>query len=359
MSALDDVRGVPGGGELADLAATLVGDPAAADLVAGSWNTAAGTGRDRTATVRTAVGDLDAAWQGAGADAFVTYMDQAGRAGDTLQNALAICATHLSNAGEALRVAETQATQTCQEYAAAVRDYQGKNPQLTADQVADAVRPMAGEARARLEQQKASADGALGTAAAGIRGVLDGLRAAVAGLPEPDTQVFAPAPGRSLDWSPGQEPDGGTALAATSGGSLPGFGGYGPSGPPPAGGGPAPQGQVAGWISQAVTILKAQGYPVDKMNANDIWLIIRHESGGNPNAINNWDSNAARGTPSKGLMQTIDPTFDRWKLPGHENIYNPVDNIIAGVRYAVERYGSVSNVPGVVGTKTGGGYQGY
>jgi SLT domain-containing protein len=58
-------------------------------------------------------------------------------------------------------------------------------------------------------------------------------------------------------------------------------------------------------------------------------------------------------------MQTIDPTFDRWKLPGHENIYNPVDNIIAGVRYAVERYGSVSNVPGVVGTKTGGGYQGY
>jgi SLT domain-containing protein len=95
------------------------------------------------------------------------------------------------------------------------------------------------------------------------------------------------------------------------------------------------------------------------MNANDIWMIIKHESGGNPNAINNWDSNAAKGTPSKGLMQTIDPTFNRWKLAGHDNIYNPVDNIIAGVRYAIERYGSVSNVPGVVGTKTGSGYRGY
>ena len=46
------------------------------------------------------------------------------------------------------------------------------------------------------------------------------------------------------------------------------------------------------------------------MNPNDIWMIIQHESGGNPNAINNWDSNAAAGMPSKGLMQTIDPTFN-------------------------------------------------
>ena len=75
--------------------------------------------------------------------------------------------------------------------------------------------------------------------------------------------------------------------------------------------------------------------------------------------MNNWDSNAAKGTPSKGLMQTIDPTFNAYSLPGHKNIYDPVDNIIAGVRYAMERYGSVSNVPGVVAMKTGTGYRGY
>ncbi|MFC7106205.1 transglycosylase SLT domain-containing protein [Nonomuraea rubra] len=116
---------------------------------------------------------------------------------------------------------------------------------------------------------------------------------------------------------------------------------------------------MADWINQAIAILRANGVPADKMNPNDIWMIIKHESGGNPHAINNWDSNAAKGTPSKGLMQTIDPTFNSYKLPGHGDIYNPVDNIIAGVRYSIARYGSVSNVPGVVGMKTGGGYQGY
>ena len=91
----------------------------------------------------------------------------------------------------------------------------------------------------------------------------------------------------------------------------------------------------------------------------DIAMIIQHESGGNPNAQNNWDSNAAKGTPSIGLMQTIGPTFNSYKLAGHDNIRDPVDNIIAGVRYAIARYGSVSNVPGVKAVHNGGRYVGY
>ena len=90
-----------------------------------------------------------------------------------------------------------------------------------------------------------------------------------------------------------------------------------------------------------------------------IWQIIQHESGGNPHAINNWDSNAEKGTPSKGLMQTIDPTFQSYKLPGHDDIWNPVDNICAGVNYAISRYGSLANVPGIKATESGGGYVGY
>ncbi|MCA2221010.1 transglycosylase SLT domain-containing protein [Nonomuraea aurantiaca] len=369
MSAIDDVRGVPGGAELATLAATLVGDPGAVGRVVGVWQAAADTGRGQTAAVRSAVGDLDAAWQGASADAFVTYMDRAGKIGDTLQSVLSQCATHLATAAEALRTAESQANAICQNYAAAVRDFQARNPQATQDQIRQGVQGLAGDARKQLAEQRTTANNALGTAAAGIRGLLGGLGRSTENWPEPDTEPFAPGPGRALDWTPSRQQNS-TTLAEASGTngtsgtrgqspSLPGFGGYGPSGPPPAGGGPAPQGQVADWITQAVNVLKAQGYPVEKMNANDIWTIIRHESDGNPNAINNWDSNAAKGTPSKGLMQTIDPTFNRWKLPGHENIYDPVDNIIAGVRYAIDRYGSVSNVPGVVGTKTGGGYRGY
>ncbi|OAP27830.1 Transglycosylase SLT domain protein [Amycolatopsis sp. M39] len=71
------------------------------------------------------------------------------------------------------------------------------------------------------------------------------------------------------------------------------------------------------------------------------------------------NSNAAAGHPSKGLMQCIDSTFNAHKLPGHDNIYNPVDNIIAGVRYSLDRYGSMSNVPGIAAMAHGGAYRGY
>jgi uncharacterized protein YukE len=71
------------------------------------------------------------------------------------------------------------------------------------------------------------------------------------------------------------------------------------------------------------------------------------------------NSNAAAGHPSKGLMQCIDSTFNAHKLPGHDNIYNPVDNIIAGVRYTIGRYGSIANTPGLQAMSHGSGYVGY
>lgn len=117
--------------------------------------------------------------------------------------------------------------------------------------------------------------------------------------------------------------------------------------------------QMAVWINQADCILEQNGVPASKINADDERVIISHESGGNPHAINNWDSNAAKGTPSKGLMQTIDSTFDSYAVPGHHDIYNPVDNIVAAVKYSIDRYGSMDSVPGVAGIKGGGGYQGY
>ncbi len=133
--------------------------------------------------------------------------------------------------------------------------------------------------------------------------------------------------------------------------SASGFG----SGPPLA----RPTGTEAQWINSALGVLAGHGYDVSHINPADIAAIIQHESGGNPNAINGWDSNAAAGHPSKGLMQTIDSTFYAHALPGHTNIWNPVDNIVAGVRYAIDRYGSVANVPGVVRLHEGRSYIGY
>lgn len=120
-----------------------------------------------------------------------------------------------------------------------------------------------------------------------------------------------------------------------------------------------PPGDVGDWIRQAMAILQAHGVPVDRMDPAAIATIIERESGGDPNAVNDWDSNAAEGTPSQGLMQTIGPTFEAHKLPGHDDIRDPVDNIIAGVRYAIERYGSVSQVPGVQAEARGEAYVGY
>lgn len=68
---------------------------------------------------------------------------------------------------------------------------------------------------------------------------------------------------------------------------------------------------------------------------------IMQESGGNPLAINNWDSNAKAGHPSKGILQTIDSTFNTYKMPGHDDIYNPLDNALAAVRYMIARYGHI------------------
>jgi hypothetical protein len=70
---------------------------------------------------------------------------------------------------------------------------------------------------------------------------------------------------------------------------------------------------------------------------------MNQESGGNPRAINLTDINAKRGVPSKGLMQVIDPTFRAYHDPRTSwDIYEPLANVLASMRYALARYGSLS-----------------
>lgn len=62
---------------------------------------------------------------------------------------------------------------------------------------------------------------------------------------------------------------------------------------------------------------------ITNLSQNDIDRIkslIQHESNGNETIQNNWDSNAAAGHPSIGLIQYIQPTFDSYKVSGYENI---------------------------------------
>jgi hypothetical protein len=91
-----------------------------------------------------------------------------------------------------------------------------------------------------------------------------------------------------------------------------------------------------GWIAKALGLM---GLP--QALADGVKTIIMHESGGNPNAINNWDSNARAGTPSQGLMQTIPSTFRACVLPSLAGrpITDPVANITAGIRSMIAHHG--------------------
>ncbi|MDK1348238.1 transglycosylase SLT domain-containing protein [Streptomyces sp. 378] len=99
-----------------------------------------------------------------------------------------------------------------------------------------------------------------------------------------------------------------------------------------------------GWIREALDIMAQKGIPG---SYEGIHRNIMRESSGNPLAINNWDSNAAKGTPSKGLLQTIDPTFQAYHVDGTSwDPFDPVANITAACNYAADRYGSIDNVNG-------------
>jgi soluble lytic murein transglycosylase-like protein len=115
------------------------------------------------------------------------------------------------------------------------------------------------------------------------------------------------------------------------------------------------RGGLDAWIAQALQVADLpQSY------APGVKKIIMAESGGNPRAINNWDSNARRGTPSQGLMQTIPSTFRHYVHPdvADRPITDPVANITAGVRYMLDNYGAGTLQAGGR-SNSAGGYVGY
>lgn len=107
-------------------------------------------------------------------------------------------------------------------------------------------------------------------------------------------------------------------------------------------GGDEPDGSGAErWRDMAKSALQREGQ-FSQSNLDSMVRRINQESGGDPNAINNWDSNAQKGTPSKGLLQTIDSTFQAYRDKALPNdVYDPWANMIASIRYAVATYGSV------------------
>jgi hypothetical protein len=102
-------------------------------------------------------------------------------------------------------------------------------------------------------------------------------------------------------------------------------------------------GTLAGWIKKAMKLTGVYGRPGWYAK---LYGIAMRESRGDPTAINNYDSNAAKGIPSKGVMQIIPPMYKKFHQKGTSwNMYDPISNIAAAINYIKGVYGSPQNTP--------------
>lgn len=90
-------------------------------------------------------------------------------------------------------------------------------------------------------------------------------------------------------------------------------------------------------ISQAQSILG--GRYKSRYIHEQMMRVAKRESNYQPNVVNNWDINALRGDPSRGLFQIIGSTFRANAKSGYTNFSNPLHQAISAMRYIVARYG--------------------
>lgn len=350
-------------------------NPGRIQNVAQEFKTASGNTGDHSAELKNAASPLSegGVWNGPAADAFFSYVTQVASAGQRVKDKLDEAAAELSDLQQKLSELKKSINET---KAGAKREIDERNEQAeqrarqaqtAADGEGGGQDPEAIREKARQQNRQTASQ-----AAERIKGLLGQANQAIKKaqrLMKEDiggeggySQVTKPGQAQSQMQdtggisNPGDSPSVGGGSGGGGGEAAAGGGGLGSSGGPPAG---PPPGNVEQWIKEAIKVLRENGIPVTEENIDQIWTIIEHESGGDPRAINDWDSNAAKGTPSKGLMQCIDPTFDAHAAPGHGDIWDPVDNIVAGVRYTFDRYGSLDGHPGLESIASGGGYQPY
>lgn len=119
-------------------------------------------------------------------------------------------------------------------------------------------------------------------------------------------------------------------------------------------------GDVSRWAGLALQALQRHGYGAEHLDR--MLKQIQIESTGDPRAMNYWDSNAMRGTPSGGLLQVIEPTYRRIRdsypeafvgLPDDHMF--PLTNLTAGVGAVRQDWGGpASRWPTVDGYHAGG-----
>ncbi|MEO9137989.1 MAG: transglycosylase SLT domain-containing protein [Jatrophihabitans sp.] len=383
MTSAQAVGSLPGGGEFVQLWEQVDGDAGAIGDLASVFTKGGSEVASVQQGVSTSAAGVNGGWNGPAADAFAGYMGKMSEASKDLHDGMTRAASDLTKAASAVSEAKSRLDSIANSVLDAVQGLEHDAPSPD-DPDVDQKRAALDQAiRDEVRNGCAEATPVVNTLSSTLGDAATSVSAAVATggylhMKPPGDGSYLPSSGGHIDWqavpkastdatSPASAGSSGNGGGGTGGGGIGGGTGGGGTGGGGIGGGgtssgaPAaqPTGDVKTWIEQASAILEQNGIGADKISAADINTIIEHESGGNPHAQNNTDSNAAAGHPSKGLMQCIDSTFNAHSLPGHNDIWNPVDNIIAGVRYALSRYGSLDNVPGIEAVHSGGSYVGY
>lgn len=93
-----------------------------------------------------------------------------------------------------------------------------------------------------------------------------------------------------------------------------------------------------GWRSAVKKALRKNGLPATPAYVNAWVRQIQTESRGNPHAVGG-DDGLSDGNAT-GLLQTKPGTFRQYAFPGHGNIFNGYDNMLAAINYAKHTYGS-------------------
>lgn len=104
-------------------------------------------------------------------------------------------------------------------------------------------------------------------------------------------------------------------------------------------GSPFPR-RILRWANIVVAVMDEHKIP--RKYLPGILAQIQQESYGDPNLVNTYDSNAAMGDPSKGLLQVIGSTYQTHAKPGYKSLkYQtvPYTNIWAALRYVKRSYG--------------------
>lgn len=89
-------------------------------------------------------------------------------------------------------------------------------------------------------------------------------------------------------------------------------------------------GDASYWEGKIKEVAKAMGQEVSDEQVKMISSMMKAESGYNEKVDQQiHDRNTEKGTPAKGILQFIQPTFDKYKVSGHDNIYSGIDQLYA------------------------------